>query len=99
RDGDQEGFGLVIAEAMGCGCPVVASDVPAVRQSIEPGVTGILTPPADPLALATTIGRCLADDVLRHNLAESAMKKVRSQFDWPAIAAQYSEVLRNSIVR
>lgn len=96
RDGDQEGFGLVIAEAMGCGCPVVASDIPAVRETIEPGVTGILTPPADSLALADAILRCLADDALRCNLAESALKKVRSRFDWPIIADQYSEVLRTA---
>jgi glycosyltransferase involved in cell wall biosynthesis len=92
-DGDQEGFGLVIAEAMGCGCPVIASDLPAIRQSIEPGVTGILAPPGDPEALANALRQCLDDVGLRSRLATSALDSVRKQFDWPSIAAKYAQVI------
>ena len=94
-DGDQEGFGLVIAEAMGCGCPVIASDLPAIGQSIEPGVTGILTPPGDPVALANALRQCLDDAMLRSRLAMSALASVRKQFDWPSIAAQYAQTIEN----
>jgi glycosyltransferase involved in cell wall biosynthesis len=58
-DGDQEGFGLVIIEAMGCGCPVIANDLAAVHQSIDAGVTGVLAPPGDVAALAAAIAGSL----------------------------------------
>jgi glycosyltransferase involved in cell wall biosynthesis len=92
---DQEGFGLVVVEAMGCGCPVIASDLPAIREIIEPGVTGILTPPRDSAALADAIRQCLADAALRSRLATTALDSVRNQFDWPSIAARYSQTIEN----
>lgn len=99
EDGDQEGFGLVVVEAMGCGCPVIASDLPAVRQSIQHGVTGLLTPPGDPRALADTIHRCLADAPMRTKLAMSALKSARERFDWPSIATRYRQIIENCIER
>jgi phosphatidyl-myo-inositol dimannoside synthase len=60
-DGDQEGFGLVMVEAMGCGCAVIASDLPAVRDVIQNGETGILVPPGDSRALAAAIRDALED--------------------------------------
>lgn len=91
KDGDQEGFGLVIAEAMGCGCPVIASDIPAVRSSIEPGVTGILTHPGDPVSLAEALRCHLSDEERRDTLARYARKSVSERFDWPHIALLYSQ--------
>ena len=43
--GDQEGFGLVLVEAMGCGCPVVCGDVSAVRDIVHNEETGLLVNP------------------------------------------------------
>lgn len=99
KDGDQEGFGLVIIEAMGCGCPVIASDLPAVRQSIEPGVTGILTPPGEPVALADAIHQCLTDSLMRTRMATSALALAQERFDWPSIAEQYIRVIENTLQR
>jgi glycosyltransferase involved in cell wall biosynthesis len=92
---DQEGFGLVVVEAMGCGCPVIASDLPAIREIIEPGVTGILTPPGDSAALADALRQCLADGTLRSRLAMTALDSVRERFDWPPIAARYAQAIEN----
>jgi glycosyltransferase involved in cell wall biosynthesis len=88
-DGDQEGFGLVVVEAMGCGCPVVAHDLPAVRDSVEPNVTGVLTPPADAAALAAAIARSLDDPSTRAQHAAVALAIARERFDWSSIAARY----------
>jgi glycosyltransferase involved in cell wall biosynthesis len=92
-DGDQEGFGLVIVEAMGCGCPVVANDLPAVRQSIEPGVTGVLAAPGDAAALAAAIASALDNPAQRSKRASAALASVRERFDWPLIAARYRRVI------
>lgn len=92
-DGDAEGFGLVVVEAMGCACPVIASDIPAVRQTIEPEVTGVLAPPGDAAALAQTIERLVDSPPLRAKLAATALENVRSRFDWNAVGAQYRDVI------
>jgi glycosyltransferase involved in cell wall biosynthesis len=92
-DGDQEGFGLVVVEAMGCGCPVIAGDLPAVRSSIEPGVTAVLVPPADVTALATAIASQLENPARRINYAAAALARVRDRFDWSCIATRYRCVI------
>jgi glycosyltransferase involved in cell wall biosynthesis len=56
-----ESFGLVQAEAMLCGIPVVASDLPGVREPIRMTGMGEVVPPGDPHALAGAIRRVLRD--------------------------------------
>jgi glycosyltransferase involved in cell wall biosynthesis len=97
KDGDQEGFGLVVIEAIGCGCPVIASDLPAIRQSIDDGITGILTPSGDPSALTEAMRVCLADASMRSRMATAALESARRQFDWPAIAAQYWRTVESGL--
>lgn len=92
-DGDQEGFGLVVVEAMGCGCPVIASDLPAVRSSIEPGVTATLVAPTDVAALAAAIAKYLDDPAERAKHADAALVRVHDRFDWHPIAGRYRRVI------
>jgi glycosyltransferase involved in cell wall biosynthesis len=54
-----EGFGLPVLEAMSCGAPVVASDVPALREVAGDAAT--LVPPGDVPALVDAIGRVLSE--------------------------------------
>src|SRR6266545_1516333 len=51
----QEGFGIVFLEAMAAGLPVVACRAAAVPEVVLEGVTGVLTPPRDPAALALAL--------------------------------------------
>lgn len=88
-DGDREGFGLVLVEALGCGCPVIAGDVPAVRDTITHGETGLLVPPGDAAALAVAIRRLIADPDLGRRLAQAGRERVRIRFDWRVIASRY----------
>ncbi|HEX7063027.1 MAG TPA: glycosyltransferase family 4 protein, partial [Woeseiaceae bacterium] len=91
----QEGFGLVVVEAMGCGCPVIVSDIPAMQETVVPDVTGIVTPPEDPEALARSIERCLCDESLRSRLAGSGLAAVRDRFDWSSITRAYLQVIHD----
>ncbi|MFP5325917.1 MAG: glycosyltransferase, partial [Acidimicrobiia bacterium] len=52
----REGFGLVAAEALAAGRPVVASDVGGLTDIVSPGVSGLLVPPGDPTELAAALG-------------------------------------------
>lgn len=50
-----EGFGVVLIEALAVGAPVVASDVPACREVLEDGALGRLVPPETSVALAEAL--------------------------------------------
>ena len=56
-----ECFGLVQAEAMLCGTPVVATDIPGARVPVRLTGMGLLVPPGEPEALATAINAVLRD--------------------------------------
>jgi len=56
-----ESFGMVQVESMLCGTPVVASDLPGVRQPVQLSGMGLVVPPRDPLRLAQAIIQILAD--------------------------------------
>jgi glycosyltransferase involved in cell wall biosynthesis len=89
-----EGFGLVLIEAMATGVPVVATDVPGVRDVVRQGVTGLLVPPGDPAAMAAAIRRLIGDPPLRAQLAAAAGDDVRRRFTWAAMLPQYRQLLR-----
>lgn len=88
-----EGFGLVAAEAMAAGVPVVASDIPAFREVI--GDVGLLVPPEDPQALAGAIESVLADDERRANLVERGRERVREHYAIERVADQYADLYRS----
>jgi glycosyltransferase involved in cell wall biosynthesis len=71
----------VILEALACGTPVVATSVGGIPEQIEDGVTGFLTPPGDPLAMARRIEQLLSDYTLRQRLSVSAVDAARRRFD------------------
>jgi phosphatidylinositol alpha-1,6-mannosyltransferase len=96
--GDQEGLGLVTVEAMGCGLPVIAGDVPAVRDVVVDGKTGLLVPPRDSTALAQAIIRLIRDPVYAAMLAAHGRSYVVERFDWSLIAARYIAVLTGTEV-
>lgn len=93
----QQGFGLVITEAMACGCPVIASDLPATRESVEDSVSGVLTPPGDSIRLAEEIRKYLSRGELRAKLSNAALRSVRQRFGWRAIATRYVQVIESCL--
>ena len=88
-----EGFGLVLIEAMAARVPVVATDVPGIRDVVKHEQTGLLVPVASPDELARAIRRIAEDDALRKRLTEAAYEDVQRRFSWPAVLRQYRGVL------
>lgn len=93
-----EGFGIVCAEAMANGKPVVASAVGGLVNLVDDERTGLLVPPRDPAALRAAIDRLLADKPLRLRLGAAGRQKIVAGYSWEKVAdetvAVYEEALR-----
>jgi glycosyltransferase involved in cell wall biosynthesis len=89
-----EGFGLVLIEAMAAGVPVVATDVPGIRNVVKHEFNGLLVPHANPRELALAIDRMFRDEPLRRRLVAQAQRDVRERFSWDAIFEKYRALLQ-----
>ena len=88
----QEGFGLVFAEAMAAGLPIVACRAAAVPEVVEDGRTGLLVRPNDPEELARAMERVLTNAGLRAELGAAGRRRVEA-FDLDRVAARLLEAL------
>lgn len=95
KSGDQEGFGLVQVEAMGCECPIIAGDLPAIHDIVIHEENGLIVPSGSAHALADTIIKLLDDPGLRARLAGEGRKRVVEQYDWEIVAEKYEGVYDN----
>ena len=84
-----EGFGLPVVEAMAAGCPVIAADVPSLREA--GGDAAVYLPPGDAAAWARTIDALADDDAERARLAAAGAAHVAGG-GWEAAARALSEV-------
>ncbi len=73
----EEAFGLVLAEAMSKGIPIVATRIGAIPEVLDDGRAGLLVDPADPAGLATAIESLLTDAGMRRNLAVEGLRASR----------------------
>jgi glycosyltransferase involved in cell wall biosynthesis len=78
----REGYGVVCAEAMAYGRPVVASAVGGLRDLVVDDETGILVPPGDVEALRNALERLLHDPALRRRLGEAGRRRALEQLSW-----------------
>ncbi|WP_306320152.1 MULTISPECIES: glycosyltransferase family 4 protein [unclassified Streptomyces] len=89
---DAESFGMVIAEAMRCGVPAVATDCPhGPGEIIRDGVTGRLVPTGDAPALAAALCRLIDDEPLRHRMAAAAVRDA-IRFDPAPLSGRYEDL-------
>lgn len=95
RSGDQEGLGLVTVEAIGCGCPVIVSDLPAVRDVVQD--SSRRARPGDAHDLAAKIIAFLHQPASAANAIDRELRaRAQAHFDWQAVAAGYTNALREN---
>jgi glycosyltransferase involved in cell wall biosynthesis len=82
----REGFGVVCAEAMAHGRPVVAGAVGGLLDLVVDEETGLLVPPQDVGALRAALQRLLVDRELRRRLGAAGRERIREQFSWNRFA-------------
>lgn len=90
-----EAFGLVLVEAMACGKPVTASNLPGVRTVVDDGVNGFLVAPGDADALSGTMRRLLDDPGLRRAFGAQGRKKTEAKYDWRRIGEKLDGIYRD----
>jgi len=94
-NGDQEGLGLVMIEAMGCGCPVIACDIPAVRDVIINGETGVLVEPKNVVELEQKVIFLMKRIDYRQKISKNALTFVRKKFDWKPVSEKYKSIFQS----
>lgn len=84
---------LVVAEAMSCGRPVVASRIGGICNIVTEGVDGLLVQPGDVVAASRALRELLSDRSLANRLAQRALAKARERFGLEAMVDAYERLL------
>lgn len=91
-----EGWGLPPAEAMACGCAAAVTDCGGPADFAHPGRTALVSPIADPAALAANIVALATDPALAARLAQAGREET-ARLTWPASAAKLEEFVRSRL--
>jgi glycosyltransferase involved in cell wall biosynthesis len=88
----REGWGLVVTESNAMGTPVVAYNVPGLRDSVRNGSTGILVQEDSPRGLASAITSLLENRHILDNLSSNALSFSR-EFNWDTTATVFNRII------
>lgn len=80
-----EAFGIVLAEAMACGTPVVATRVGGAPDVVQGGVTGLLVEYGDVEGLARALGALLADEPMRRRMGAAGRTRAFTEYSWDTV--------------
>jgi glycosyltransferase involved in cell wall biosynthesis len=87
-----EAFGIVLLEAMACGTPVIASNLPGVRSVVTDNQTGFLVKPNDVTDLTEKLELILLAEDKQKNLSQNAQNNVRDFYRWPKIIKNLRDI-------
>jgi glycosyltransferase involved in cell wall biosynthesis len=89
-----EPFGSAVVEAMASGLPIIGTAVGGIRDTVVPGVTGLLVPPDDPGCLATAIRSLHDAPTRRSEMGRAAQLRALANFDYRILSADYETLVR-----
>lgn len=90
KDGDQEGLGLVMLEAMASYLPIVANNSGGISQLIKDGENGLLCSEKNVVQLENNVNRILNNSELKKKLVKNGYKTIQ-KYDYKSIAYWYKE--------
>lgn len=89
----QEGFGIVIIEAMQFGLPIIASNVTSIPEIVQDDKNGILVPPGNSKKLAEAIDKLTFSTETRKIMGESSGKLAKNFNTWEDVELQFLELI------
>lgn len=92
----KEGWGLTVIESNACGTPVIASNVPGLRDSIQDNVTGLLYEYGNVSKLTEKMMALLNDNNLRKRLTDAAYHW-SLKFDWSVSAQKMLDIIKREL--
>jgi glycosyltransferase involved in cell wall biosynthesis len=97
RNGDRDGIPVAMIEAMACGVPVVAGDLPAVRELVRHDETGWLVDGTAPAQTADALARLANDPAERRRLGDAGRRRVIEEFSLAANVDRLEACLREAM--
>ena len=88
----EDGFGLVIGQAMACGCPVICSQNTGGEDVFQDRREGFIIPIRDASTLAQNLEQLCQDRPLRNRMGEAAIRRVKTLGGWNEYGRQYREL-------
>jgi glycosyltransferase involved in cell wall biosynthesis len=92
-----EGFGLVAAEAMGAGLPVIGTDASSLPEIVRDGVSGRLVPVRDAAALARAMTELGTDAELRARMGRAGLAIARREFTAEVMVDRWEALLQRIV--
>jgi glycosyltransferase involved in cell wall biosynthesis len=89
----EDGFGLVMAEAMACGCPVISSTNTGGSDLYTDGVEGFIVPIRDAKAIEDRMQMLADDPNLRREMGAAALRRVHSMGGWAEYGDRWEALL------
>jgi len=90
----EDGFGLVMAQAMACGTPVIASENTGGSDLFQEGVEGFTLPIRRPEAITERFQQLADDSAMCRSMGEAALARVRSLGGWDDYGRKWAQYLR-----
>lgn len=95
----QDGFGMVLAQAMACGCPIIASKNTGAQDLIRDGCEGYILPVRDVNTLTERLQKLADHPEIRVSMGAQALEKIKKIGGWNAYGEKamviYNEVLKS----
>jgi glycosyltransferase involved in cell wall biosynthesis len=92
-----EPFGIVFAEAMSFGLPIIATRVGGIPELVEDGENGFLVPPKDVNSLADAIDKLVSDAELREKFGRRSYEKSMKLNTWEECDERIFKLLQNNL--
>ncbi|MBV6390756.1 MAG: D-inositol-3-phosphate glycosyltransferase [Nitrosomonas europaea] len=90
-----EGFGIATAEAMACGVPVIATDVPGSRDILRNSHAGVLVPKDDFHQIVECLRNLIVDEKKRNFMAQQGPIEVKQRFSSEIIGKKLENFYQN----
>jgi glycosyltransferase involved in cell wall biosynthesis len=93
----QEGFGMVLLEAMACGKPVICTDIVGVADEVKAEGAGLIVEPSNVDQLAGAICHLLQNGSFAQKMGEVGRRLVEERYGWEKVAKRVEEVYEELI--